>query len=110
MPFITKELVELFEGQLTFSGDYIEKYISFSVQIEKEVKKNSKNEKEMTKIISYRLQFIDSARIMTSSLLNLVNNLPEGFHKIKCKYRHDDKKWEPCGIKYKYWECCLEIH
>ena len=28
---------------------------------------------------------------MESSLSNLVNNLAEGVHKIKCKYKHDDK-------------------
>ena len=28
---------------------------------------------------------------MTSSLSNLVDNLAEGFHKIKCKYGHDNK-------------------
>ena len=28
---------------------------------------------------------------MASSLSNLVNNHSEGIHKIKCKYRHDDK-------------------
>ena len=31
---------------------------------------------------------------MTRSLLNLVNNLIKGIHKIKCKYGHDDKKYE----------------
>ena len=50
----------------------------------------------------YILQFIDSARFMASTLLNLVNNFSEGIHRIKCKYRHDDKKYETCGIKYKY--------
>ena len=29
---------------------------------------------------------------MASSLSNLVNNLSEGINKIKCKYRHDEKK------------------
>ena len=38
---------------------------------------------------------------MTSSLANLVNNLAEGVYKIKCKYRHDNKKCETCGIKHK---------
>ena len=28
---------------------------------------------------------------MVSSLSNLVNNVSEGIHKIKCKHRHDDK-------------------
>ena len=39
---------------------------------------------------------------MVSLLSNLVNNLSERIHRIKCKYGHDDKKCEPCGIKYKY--------
>ena len=29
---------------------------------------------------------------MANSLSNLVNNLFEGIHKIKCKYGHSDKK------------------
>ena len=36
---------------------------------------------------------------MASSLSNLVNNLSEGIHKLKCKFGHDDKKYETCGIK-----------
>ena len=28
---------------------------------------------------------------MASSLSNLVNNLCEGIHRIKCKFGHDDK-------------------
>ena len=36
------------------------------------------------KTVSYRLQFIDSERFMASSLPNLVNNLFEGIHEIKC--------------------------
>ena len=46
---------------------------------------------------------------MTSSLLNFVNNLAEGIHKIKSKYRHDNKKkYESCSIKCKNCECYLE--
>ena len=41
--------------------------------------------------MSYRLHFIDNGKFMVSSLSNLVNNISEGIHKIKCKYRHDDK-------------------
>ena len=54
------------------------------------------------------LQFIDSARFMANSLSHLANNLPEGIHRVKCKFRHDDKKCETCGIKQKYCNCCPE--
>ena len=45
---------------------------------------------------------------MASSLSNLVNNLSKGLHRIKCKFGHDDKNCETCGIKYKYCDCFLE--
>ena len=45
---------------------------------------------------------------MASLLLNLVNNLAEGIHKIKCRYGYDDKKCETWGIKYKDCNCFLE--
>ena len=45
---------------------------------------------------------------MESSLSNLVNNLSEGLHRIKCKLGHDDKKCETCGIKYKHCDYFLE--
>ena len=37
---------------------------------------------------------------MASSLSNLAINLSEGVHRIKCKFRHDDRKYKTCGIKY----------
>ena len=45
---------------------------------------------------------------MASLLFNLVNNLVEGIHKIKCKYGQDNKKRETCGIIYTECECSLE--
>ena len=45
---------------------------------------------------------------MVSSLSNLAKNLSEGIHTIKCKYGHDDKKYETCVIKYKYFDCFPE--
>ena len=45
---------------------------------------------------------------MTSSLSNFVNNFIEGIHKIKCKYEHDNRKCDTCGIKCKNCECFLE--
>ena len=66
----------------------------FTVLIEKEVTTIDKNGEEVAKHISYILQLFDSPKIMTRSLSNVVNNLSEGIHKIKCKYGHDDKKCE----------------
>ena len=52
----------------------------------------------------YILQFIDSARVMESSLSNLANNFSERIHIIKCKHGHDDK-----NVRLKYQYClCLE--
>ena len=45
---------------------------------------------------------------MASSLSTLVDNLAARIHKIKCKYGHDNKKCQECGIKYKHFECFLE--
>ena len=45
---------------------------------------------------------------MASSLSNLVDNLAEEIHKIKCKYTHDNENCEPKGIKYNDCECCIE--
>ena len=57
---------------------------------------------------SYSKKCPNSARFMVSSLSNLVNNLSEGIHRIKCKYGHDDKKCETWEVKYKYCDCFLE--
>ena len=45
---------------------------------------------------------------MASSISNLVNNLCEGLHRIKCKLGHDNKRCETCGIEYKHCNCFLE--
>ena len=59
-------------------------------------------EKNLQKNISYILQFIDGARFMASSWSNLVNDLSRGLSRIKCKLGHDNKRYQACGIKYKY--------
>ena len=66
--FIIKELAKEFEGEINCLGENTEKYKSFSVPVIKEVKRISKNGKEITKTISYKLQFIGSTRFMISSL------------------------------------------
>ena len=100
--FIIKELAKEFKKQLTCFGENTEKNITFTVPIEKRVTRIDKNGEEISKNISYILQFTDSARFMASSLSNLVNNLSEGLHRVKYKLGHDDKKCETCGTKYKY--------
>ena len=65
-------------------------------------------EKKLQNNLSYALQFNDRTRFMVSLLSNPVNNLSEGIHRIKCKFRHDDKKCEACEIKYKFCDCLLE--
>lgn len=40
---------------------------------------------------------------MAKSLLNLVDNIAEGLHKIKWKYKHDNDKSETCWIKHFKW-------
>ena len=62
----------------------------------------------MEKKVPYVLQFINSARLMASSLSNLVNNFSGGIHRNKCKFGHDDNKCKTCGIKCKYCDCFLQ--
>ena len=87
---------------MTCLGENTEKYITFTVPIEKEVTRIDKNGEKITKNIGYILQFTDSARFMASSLSNLVSNLSEETHRIKYKFGHNDKKCGKCEIKYKY--------
>ena len=61
-------------------------YKTCSIPIEKEVIKINKDGNESVVTISYKIKFIESARFMARSLLNLLNNLAEGIHEIKCKY------------------------
>ena len=85
-----------------------EKCITFTVPIEKGVTSIDKNGQEITKYISYRLQFIDAARFMTRSLWNIVNNHLDKIDEIKCKNGHDDKKYEIYKIEYEYCDCFFE--
>ena len=96
--FIMEELAEELKKQFTCQGENTEKYITFTVPVEEEATIIEKNGEE---IISYILQFNDSARLMTSFFSNLVNNLSEGIHRIKFKFGHH-KKCETCRIKYKF--------
>ena len=75
--FIIKELVKEFEGNFDCLGENTEKYITFSVPLKKKIQ--NKNIE-----ITYKIEFIDSFRFMSSSLSKLVENLSEGIHNNKC--------------------------
>ena len=82
--FIIKELAGEFEGEFEFLGENTEKYITFSVPIKKEITKKDMDDNDKATKISHKTKFIDSYRLMSTSLSNLINNLSEGFHSDKC--------------------------
>ena len=82
--FIIKELASEFEGQFECLVENTEKYKTFSVPIVKEGINIDKDGNEKVVTISQKIKFIDRAGVM-ASLSNLVENLTEGIHKIKCK-------------------------
>ena len=93
MSFYHKKFSRGILKKFTCLGENSKKHITFTVWLEKEATEIAKNWEEITKYLSYMLQFITSTQFMASSLSNL-NNLSDVIHKIKCKYRHDDKKCE----------------
>ena len=106
--FIIKELAKEFEGKCECLEEITEKYKIFSVPTEKEVTNMDKDGNESVVTISYKINFIDSARFMATSLSNLLDNLAEGIHKIKCKNCDCFLKCESFNdklIKYKCLSC-----
>ena len=83
--FIIKKLANEFEGQFECFGESKEKCKTLSIPIKNEITKIDKDDTENVVNMSYKIEFIDSARSMASSLSNLVDSLGEGIHKIKCK-------------------------
>ena len=77
--FIINQLAIEFKGEINCIGDNMEKYITFSVPIKKELNNG--------KIVTYKLKFIDSYRFMDSSLSGLVDNTSEIFKSEECIFR-----------------------
>ena len=73
--FIIKELANELGGLFECLGENTEKYKTFSVAIKKEVTKFDKDVNESAVTISCKINFIDRARIMTSLLSNIADNL-----------------------------------
>ena len=80
---LLQKLANKFERKFKYLGKNTEKCKTFSVPIG--VTKIDKDGNESVLTISYKIKFIDSARFMATSLLNRVDNLTEGIHKIECK-------------------------
>ena len=78
-----EELAKEFKGRLERLGENREKYITFSVPTDKEL--------DNGKTITYKLRFIDSFRIMSTSLSKLVDNLSAIYNK-ECKAVTKEKK------------------
>ena len=83
--FIIKELAKELEGQFECLGENTEKYITFSVQIDKEIIKIDKDGNDKIVNIPCKLKFIDSFKFMVTSLSSLVYNLSDGLHSNKCR-------------------------
>ena len=66
---IIKELAKEFEGPFECLGENTEKYITFSVPIEKKL--------DNGKTITYKIRFKDSYGFMSSTLSSLVDNLAD---------------------------------
>ena len=78
--FIIKELDKEFKGKFECLGENTEKYITFSVPIEK-----GGGGGDDGKPIVYKIKFIDSFRFVSTSLSSLVDSLSDGLYNIKCK-------------------------
>ena len=70
--FIIKELAKEFEGQFECLGGSTEKYITFSVSINKELDKSKLITKLSKLITKYKLRFIDSFRLCQPYYQNLL--------------------------------------
>ena len=75
--FIINQLAEEFKGKLNCIGENMGKYITFSVPIKKGCDKG--------KTIAYKLRFIESFRVTSTSLSDLVHNMSGKVNSIECK-------------------------
>ena len=83
--FIMKELASKFKGQFECLGENREKYKTFSVDIENEIRKADKDGNGDIETVFYKVKCLDSSRFMERLLSYPVDSLAEGIHKIKCK-------------------------
>ena len=82
--FIINKPAKEVDGKLERLRINTKKYITFSTPATKEV--------DNGETITYRFKFIHSFRFMSTSLLSLVDNLPEIYKKKKCKGCEERRK------------------
>ena len=97
--FIIKQLAKEFEGHFKGLGENTDKYITFSVPIKKEL--------DNSKAITYKLKFINTFRLMSTS--SEIDNLSEICGK-KCRDKNCKSACDFIGLKnnrlcYKCKEC-----
>ena len=88
---IINELAKEFRSEMRCIPLNTNKYMSFSIPINKEIKeqKEENEQKEANKkVITYNLKFVDSAKHMNSALSTLVDNLSE-INKCNCEEKED---------------------
>ena len=90
---IIKELAEEFEGPFECLGENIEKYITFSVPIKKQL--------DNGKTITYKIKFVDRYRFMSSSLSSHVDNLAD----IDCEKCDNKREYIRFKDSYLLLEC-----
>ena len=64
--------------------------------------------KKVPNTISQRLQFINCTRFTVSSLSNLIKNLAEEIHKIKCNFRHETRNVKLVELNNRKSLCCYK--
>ena len=74
---IIKEFTEELKGQVQCFGENTDKYITFSVSIEKELANSH--------TVTYKIKFVNLFSFIDSSLSSLADNLAKGFHNSKCE-------------------------
>ena len=74
---LLKSWLKNLKANLSFLGENKEKYITFSVAIEKEG--------DDGKPIVYKIKFIDSFKFVSISLSSLIDSLSDGLYNITCK-------------------------
>ena len=96
--FIINQIAKEFEGKLECLGENTEKYIIFSVPINKEF--------DNGKTITYKLKFIDSFRYMSTLRSSLVDNLSETYSK-KCRDKNYKSRCDFIRLKNNkfYYKC-----